>query len=103
MLLEDVCYNQHVLLTKLGNPSPSFSLYSKAKVACYSRYLLTFYFCIPIPYDEKDFLSFFFFLLLVLEGLLGLQFPVSFNFFGISGWGVDLHYHDAEWCALEMN
>ena len=45
----------------------------------------------------------FFFFLLVLEGLLGLQLPVSCNFFGISGWGVDLHYHDAEWCALEMN
>ena len=27
---------------------------SKAKLACYSRYLLTSYFCIPIPSDEKD-------------------------------------------------
>ena len=31
-----------------------FILYSKAKLACYSRYLLTSYFCIPVPYDEKD-------------------------------------------------
>ena len=26
----------------------------KAKLVSYSRYLLTSYFCIPIPYDEKD-------------------------------------------------
>ena len=29
-------------------------MYSEAKLACYSRYILTFYFCIPIPYNEKD-------------------------------------------------
>ena len=27
----------------------------KAKLTCYSRYLLTSYFGIPVPYDEKDF------------------------------------------------
>ena len=42
-------------------------LYSKAKLACYSRYLLSFYFCIPIPYDENEI----FFLVLVVEGLEG--------------------------------
>ena len=26
----------------------------KAKLACYSKYLLISYFCIPVPYDEKD-------------------------------------------------
>ena len=26
------------------------------KFACYSRYLLTSYICIPVPYDEKDIL-----------------------------------------------
>ena len=40
-------------------------LYSKPKLACYSRYLLTFYFCIPVPYDEKDL-----FWVLVIEGLV---------------------------------
>ena len=35
-------------------PLPCFLLYSKAKFACYSRYLLTSYICIPVPYDEKD-------------------------------------------------
>ena len=39
-----------------------FTLYSKAKFACYSRYLLTSYFYIPVPYDEKDI-----FLVLVLS------------------------------------
>ena len=29
-------------------------LYSKAKLACYSRCLFTSYFCIPVPCDEKD-------------------------------------------------
>ena len=46
---------------------PCFILYSKAKFASYSRYLLTSYFCIPIPNDEKDV----FFLVLVLEDLVG--------------------------------
>ena len=29
--------------------------------------------------------------------------PFDFSFFGISGWGIDLHYCDTEWFALEMN
>ena len=45
----------------------------KAKLACYSRYLLTSYFCIPIPYDEEDI----FLLVLVLEGLVGLHIIVQ--------------------------
>ena len=36
-----------------------FTLYSKVMLACFSRCLLTSYFCIPVPYDEKD--NFFFF------------------------------------------
>ena len=31
----------------------SASFCTKAKFACYSRYLLTSYICIPVPYDEK--------------------------------------------------
>ena len=37
--------------------------------ACYSRYLLSYYFCNPIPYDEKDIFIF----VLVLEDLVGLH------------------------------
>ena len=48
-----VCYAQCVILTRLTYPLPCFILYPKFKLACYSRYLLTSYFCIPVPYDEK--------------------------------------------------
>ena len=48
-------------------------LYSKAKFACYSRYLLTFYFCIQVPYNEKDIC----FWVLVLKGLVGLHRTVQ--------------------------
>ena len=48
-------------------------LYSKAKFACCSRYLLIFYFCIPVSYNEKDiFLG-----VLVLKGLIGLHRTVQ--------------------------
>ena len=39
--------------------------------------------------------------MLVLEGLVGLIEP--FSFFSITGWGIDLDYHDIEWFVLEMN
>ena len=42
-----------------------------------------------------------FFLVLVLEGLIGLHRTISFSFFGISGWGIDLDNCDTEWFALE--
>ena len=44
-----VCCDQCVLLAKLL----TFTLF-QAKLACYSKYLLISYFCIPLPYDEKD-------------------------------------------------
>ena len=49
-----VCYDQCILLAKLYYSLPCFILYSKAKFACYSRCFLTSYFCIPVPYNEKD-------------------------------------------------
>ena len=53
LLEECVCCDPWVLLAKVFQPLPCFILYSKAKFACYSRYLLTFYFGIPVPCDEK--------------------------------------------------
>ena len=76
-----------------------FILYSKAKFACYFRYVLTSYFCIPVSSDEKDI----FFWVLVLEGLVGHHRPFNFSFFSIPGWGIDLDYCDSEWSALERN
>ena len=46
-----------------------FVLYSQAKFACYSRYLLTSYFYIPVPYNEKGI----FWGVLFLEGLVSLH------------------------------
>ena len=60
---------------------------------------MTSYFCIPIPYDVKDI----FFLVLILEGLVGFIESFNFSFFGISGWGIGLDYCNIEWFVLEMN
>ena len=59
---------------------------------------MTFDFFIPTPYDEKHL----FFLLLVLESLVGLYRTIQLSCFGISGWDIDLDYCDAEWFALKM-
>ena len=72
------------------------TLYSKAKLACYSRYLLTSYFCIPVPYCEKDI-----FLLGVSSSRSFFIELFNFSFFDLSGWGKDLDYCDIEWFALE--
>ena len=29
--------------------------------------------------------------------------PFNFSFFSITGWGIELDYHDIEWFALETN
>ena len=45
------------LVHSLGRILLAFALlhlYSKAKFACYPKYLLTSYFSIPIPYNEED-------------------------------------------------
>ena len=69
LLEEDVCYDQCILLAKLYWPLPCFILYSKAKYTCCYRYFFTSYFCISVPYNEKDI----FFWDLVLKGLVGLH------------------------------
>ena len=43
-----------VFCYQYSQPLPCFIVYSKAKFACYSRYFLTSYFYIPVPYNEKD-------------------------------------------------
>ena len=61
------------------------------------RCFLTSYFCIPVPYNEKDifFESSFWKVLYV--------FIEPFSFFNITDRGIDLNYCDTEWFALEMN
>ena len=54
LLEEGVCYDQCIFLEKLYSFLPCFIPHSKAKFACYSRWILTSYFCITVPYNEKD-------------------------------------------------
>ena len=71
----------------------------KAKLACYSRYLLTSYNCIPVHYNERD-ISFGCQFQKVLQVFIEL---FNFSFFSISDWGIDVDYCDIEWFALETN
>ena len=73
--------------------------YSNAKFACYSRCFLTSYFCIPVPYNEKDI----FWGVLILESLVGLHRTVQLQLLQHYWWGIDLDDCDIEWFALEMN
>ena len=41
--------------------------------------------------------------MLVLESLVGLHRTVQLELFSVTGWGIDLDYHNIEWFALEMN
>ena len=60
---------------------------------------MTSYFCIPVPYNEKDI----FFGVLVLKGLVGLHRTVQLQLLQHYWLGIDLDYCDIEWFALEMN
>ena len=76
-------------------PSPRPNL---AVIPGISR-LLTFVFLSPMMKRT----SFFPFLVLVLEGLVGLHRTVQLQLLSISGWDMDLGYCDVEWFALEIN
>ena len=70
-------------MCSLGKSLLAFALlilYSKAKLACYSRYFLTSYFCIPVPYNEKDI---FFGGVLVLADLVGLHRTVQLQLLNV--------------------
>ena len=59
-----------------------------------TRYLLTSYFCIPVPYDEKDFFVCLF-LVLVLEGLVGHHRTIQLQLLQAQCLEIDLDYCDA--------
>ena len=40
---------------------------------------------------------------LVLKDIIGLHRTIQLSFFSVTGWGIDLDYHDMEWFALETN
>ena len=60
---------------------------------------MTSYFCIPVPYNEKDI----FLEVLVLKGLVVFIEPFNFSFFSITDWGIDLDYCDIQWFVKEVN
>ena len=94
----DVCYNHCFLFTKPCYLLPCIILYSKAKLACYSGYLLISYFAFQSPMMKMIFFwCLFYWVLLVFIEL------VNFSFFGLSGRGIDLDYCGVEWFALEVN
>ena len=47
--------------------------------------------------------TYFFFLVLILEGLVDLHWTCQFQLLSICGRGIDLDYCDIEWLALETN
>ena len=78
-----------------------FSLHGQS---CLSFWVsLNFLLLCSNPCDEKDISFFFFFLVLVPEGLVGLHRMVNLSFFEISGWGIALDCSVVEWFALEKN
>ena len=60
---------------------------------------MTSYFCIPVPYNEKDI----FFGVLVLKGLVGLHRTIQLQLLQHFWLGHRLGFRDIEWFALEMN
>ena len=76
-----------------------FILYSKAKFACYSRFFLTFYFCISVLCNEKDI----FFGVFVLKDLVSLHRTIQLQLLQHYCCVIDLNYQDIEWFALETN
>ena len=86
----------------LGKTLLVFALLHSAfqgQIGCYSRCFLTSYFCIPVPYNEKDI----FFWVLVLKGLVGLHRTVQLQLLQHYWLGIGLYYHDIELFALETN
>ena len=60
---------------------------------------MTSYFCIPVPYNEKDTV----FWVLVLKGLVGLHRTIQLQLLQHYWLRIDLDYSDLEWFALETN
>ena len=87
-------------MRSLGKTLLAFALLHfvlQGQTACYSSYLLTSSFCIPVPCNVKD----------IIFGVSSGRFCRSslnyFSFFEIYGWGIDLDYSDIEQFALKMN
>ena len=96
---EGVCSDQCISWQNHGSLCPALFCTPKAKFACYSRYLLTSCFCIPVPYEEKDI----FFWVLVLEGLIDLHRTVKLRLLQRYWSGHRLGLPCYWWFSLEMS
>ena len=101
LLEEGVCYDQWVLLAKLCQPLPCFILYSKAKFACFSRYLLPSYFAFQSSIMKRTF--FFSFGVSSRRSCRSSQNRSTSASSLFTGWGLGLDHRDIEQFALEMN
>ena len=85
----------------LGKTLLSFALLHfllQGQTCLFLQVFLDFLFLHSSPLWWKG-LFFFFFLVLVLEGLVGITEQFDFSFFGNRGWGIDLDYRNIEWFA----
>ena len=99
LLEEGVCHDHWVLLAELLLAFVLLHSVVQGQICLLLQESLDFLLLHFIPLWWKGHL----FLVLVIEGLLGLLEPINFSFFGISGWGIDLDYCDTEWFAVETN
>ena len=90
------------LVCSLGKTLLAFALLHSVfqdQISCYPTCFLTSYFCIPVPYNEKDI----FFLVLLLRGLVGLHRTIQLQLLQHYWLGHRLGLLWCEWFALEMN
>ena len=87
-----------VLLEKLLLSFALLHSVRQGQICCYSRCFLIFYFCTPVPYNEKDI----FFWVLVLQGLGDLHRTIQLQLLQHYWWGHLLGLPCIEWFALEM-
>ena len=105
LLEKGVCYDQCILLAQLCQPLPCFILYSKTKLACYSWYILASYFSLPAPsgmFFCCCLFVCFFFLVLVLEGLIGLQRTIQLQLLVSAQTWVTVILNDVPWKPTEI-
>ena len=78
------CWKRYLLwpVGSLGKSLLAFALLHfilQGQICLFLQVSLDFLFCLPVPYNEKD--IFFFFLVFVLEGLIGLHRTVQLQLF----------------------
>jgi len=98
LLEKGVCYDQHVLLVKLlAFALLHFVLQGQTCLLLQVSFDYLILHSNPLAWKEH------LLLVLYLEGLWVLIELVSFSFFSINDWDIDLDYSNVDWFALETN